>query len=685
MSATTNQALDPPASTGAAARKELPDQLPLQERGFQIPKEDFRLVKSDDGHYRLSFPVSSEATIQRWYGEEVLSHDASAIRVDRLNRGAVMHLFNHDHDEPRGVVEGYRIQGKKLWVDVKFFKTAKAEELATMIDGGYRNVSLLYAIHVTEEDVKKHRYTHTDWEPFEVSSVSIPADASVGVGRDQEQNALARRSAQFGQFEIRKVRIERTELPTETISSTTANPADRSNAVENSTTAPAGASAEQQQQQAAAALANRGVDTAQSPVVQASRAIELESERKQGIDNLCRANNIPNNIRDLWISGGASMTRVSDELVTIMAERGKNNPRSDAQLGLSAREAKRFSVRNAIMAVANQNWSNAGFEAECTAEIAKRIGKVPETNKFYIPYEVQQRGIQNAVEALAYAMMKRDLTVASPGAGGYLVATENLGFIELLRNMSVMYAMGATRLSGLQGNVTIPKQSAAGTAYWLSTESTGITESQPTFVQVAMTPKNVGGYTEISRQLLLQSDPSAEGLVMADLASVVSLAIDLAGLNGSGASGQPTGILQTSGIGSVTGTSLDFADIIEFMTDTATGNALSDSSGYATTPAVAGLLMQRVKFSSTASPIWEGKLLNGSINGYRAMASNQMPTATMLFGDYSKTVIGEWGVLEIEVNPFANFAAGIIGVRAFASVDVVVRYPTAYSAASSIT
>lgn len=683
MSATSIEALPSASSMHAPAYKELPDKLPLQERGFQIPKEDFRLVKSDDGHYRLSFPVSSEATIQRWYGEEVLSHDASAIRVDRLNRGAVMHLFNHDDDEPRGVVEGYRIQGKKLWVDVKFFKTAKAEELATMIDGGYRNVSLLYAIHVTEEDVKKHRYTHTDWEPFEVSSVSIPADASVGVGRDQDNNALARRSAQFGQFEIRKVRITRTELSDE-VPSTTA-PSARSIAMTDQVTAPAGQSAEQQQQQASAALASRGADPGQSPVVQASRAIELESERKQGIDNLCRANNIPNNIRDLWISGGASMTRVSDELVTIMAERGKNNPRSDAQLGLSNREAKRFSVRNAIMAVANQNWSNAGFEAECTAEIAKRIGKVPETNKFYIPYEVQQRGIQNAVEALAFAMMKRDLTVASPGAGGYLVATENMGFIELLRNMSVMYAMGATRLSGLQGNVTIPKQSAAGTAYWLSTESTGITESQPTFVQVAMTPKNVGGYTEISRQLLLQSDPSAEGLVMADLAAVVSLAIDLAGLNGSGASGQPTGILQTSGIGSVTGTSLDYADIIEFMTDTATGNALSDSSGYATTPAVAGLLMQRVKFSSTASPIWEGKLQNGNINGYRAMASNQMPTATMLFGDYSKTVIGEWGVLEIEVNPFANFAAGIIGVRAFASVDVVVRYPTAYSAASSIT
>lgn len=680
MSATADQALAP-ASTGATARKEMPDQMPLQERAFQISREEFRLVKSDDGHYRLSFPVSSEAPIPRWYGEEVLSHDESAIRVDRLSRGAVMHLFNHNSDEPRGVVEGYRIQGKKLWVDVKFFKTAKAEELATMIDGGYRNVSLLYAIHVTEEDVKKHRYTHTEWEPFEVSSVSMPADASVGVGRDQDGSAIAKRSAEFGQFAIRKVRIERTDLPIDVPSTA---PSARGIAMTEQVTAPAGQSAEQVA--AAAATAARAVDVGGgSPVVQASRAFELEAERKVGIDNLCRANNIPDNIRDLWITGGASMTRVSDELLRIIQERGKNNPKSDAQLGLSAKEAKRFSVRNAILAVANQNWSNAGFEAECTAEIAKRVGKVPETNKFYVPYEVQQRGIQNAVEALAYAMMKRDLVVATPGAGGYLVGTENVGFIELLRNMSVMYAMGTTRLSGLQGNVTIPKQSAAGTAYWLTSESNPITESQQTFVQVAMSPKNVGGYTEISRQLLLQSDPSAEGLVMADLAAVVSLAIDLAGLNGSGASGQPLGILGTSGIGAVTGTSMDFADIIEFLTDVFAGNALSASSGFVTTGAVAGLLMARVKFSSTASPIWEGGLPEGRIQNHRAMASNQVPTATMLFGDFAKTVIGEWGVLELEVNPFANFAAGIIGVRALASVDVCVRYPTAYSAASSVT
>lgn len=671
----TSAQAGPLAPRPGRAREQIPDALPRLQRA--LPTDEIRLVKGDDGIVRLTFSCSSETPVPRWYGDEILSHDADAIRMDRIKRGACPLLFNHDMDDPIGMITDARIEKKRLVVDAKLFKTLRADEIATMIDGGLRNVSLMYQVHVYEEDRDEETYTAKDWEVFEISIVTVPADSTVGIGRSDGGEKFTFRM------------IQRTASPSvrSPIPSTTAQPAAIQGANMADENAAAGANAEQvaAAQAAAAATAARAANGGGSPVVQATRAFELEAERKVGIDNLCRANNIPDNIRDLWITGGASMTRVSDELLRIIQERGKSNPKSDAQLGLSQRESRRFSVRSAILAVASNNWNNAGFEAECSAEISKRIGKVPETNKFYVPYEVQQRSIQNSVEALAYALMKRDLTVGTAGAGGYLVETANMGFIELLRNVSVMYAMGTTRLTGMQGNVTIPKQSAAGTAFWLSTEATGITESQPTFVQVAMSPKNVGGYSEISRQLLLQSDPSAEGLVMADLASVVALEIDRAGLNGSGAAGQPTGILQTAGIGAVTGTTLDYADIIEFMTDTAAGNALSDSSGYVTTPGVAGLLMARVKFASTASPIWEGKLLNGSINGYRAMASNQVPSASMLFGDFSKTVIAEWGVLEIEVNPFANFAAGIIGVRAIASVDVAVRYPTAYSSASSIT
>lgn len=418
---------------------------------------------------------------------------------------------------------------------------------------------------------------------------------------------------------------------------------------------------------------------------QGPSAMEMENDRRIGIENLCKANNIDDGIRNLWITSGASMRVVSDELMAIVAERAKSTPKV-TQVGLTPAETKRFSLSRAIEACAAQNWTAAGFEAEVSRTIQQRLGRSPGPNRFFVPWEVQERANATPLEEVAYRLMKRDLTVASAGNGGYLKETANVGFIELLRNKSVLMNMGAMRLSGLVGDVTIPKQSATGSATWLANEAATISEINQTFVQVALSPKTVGGYTEISRQLLLQSNPFVEGLVMTDLAAVVGLDIDAKGLNGSGASGQPTGILNTSGIGSVTGTSMDYADIVEFQTDVFAGNALTGNSGYVTTGAVAGLLKARVKFSSTASPIWNGRLDLADVDGYHGMASNQMPSATMLFGDFGLgVVIAEWGVLELEVNPYANFQAGIVGVRAMASIDIGVRYPTAFSAASSIT
>lgn len=431
------------------------------------------------------------------------------------------------------------------------------------------------------------------------------------------------------------------------------------------TQAAAGANAEQSTQ----------VETRAAAPQNHERAVEMERSRRRGIENLCKANKIEDSVRDYWIATGLSVEAISDDLLKIMEERGKNAPKSEAKLGLTDKETQRYSIFNAIRAVVDKNWSNAGFELECSRAIAQKFQRLPDPNKFFVPFEVQQRPVG-----------RRDLTAASASAGGYLVATDNMSFIELMRNRSVVYNMGARRLSGLVGSVTVPKQTAAGTAVWLANEASTATESQQTFGQMALSPKTVGAYTEISRQLLLQSSPDAEGIVSSDLATVCALAIDVGALRGQGASGEPQGIVGTAGVGSVTGTSLAAAGVLEFQSDVAGGNLLTQSCGYVTTPAVAALLMARPELPSTGTTrLWTGNMLEGSMFGLRAMSSNQMSSATMLFGDWSQVIVAEWGVLEVEVNPYANFQAGIIGVRAMVSIDVGVRYGGAFSYASSIT
>jgi HK97 family phage major capsid protein len=172
---------------------------------------------------------------------------------------------------------------------------------------------------------------------------------------------------------------------------------------------------------------------------------------------------------------------------------------------------------------------------------------------------------------------------------------------------------------------------------------------------------------------------------MADLAQVLAIAIDAAVLSGSGAGGQPTGITNTAGIGSVTGTTLGYAGLLEFQTDVAGANVQPLTGGYVTTPTVAALMMQRVKFTGTASPCWEGNVWDGQMCGFRAMSSLQMAAATMLFGDWSQVIVGEWGTLELDVNPYANFQAAITGFRAIVTIDCGLRYAGAFALASTIT
>lgn len=639
------------------ATEEKVKQKGLLRRGVQAA--EMRVAKKDEQE-TISFPASSEEPVERWWGNEVLSHEKDAVRLNRAKAGAMPLLFNHNVDDPIGVITDARVEDNRLMVDAKLFKTDRSDEVKQMIEGGLRNVSLAYRINVIEENKKSDTFTVTDWEPYEVSIVTVPADPTVGIGRGAEL-----------EYEVRMVRAS--------------NQAQTPSAEELTAAATRRAAMPEENGKETAAVAVDGKPNA--GVIEAARGEivkGMERDRITAIENLCRVNQIDDKYKEHWIRSGMSIKDVSEDLIAIMEERGKHNPQSASKLGLSERETKQFSLVRAIQGVL-EGWNNAPFELECSRAIAKSLNKPSDPRRFYVPYEVQERKNETPIEALARMMAVRDLNVAAAGSGGHLVGTHNVGFIDILRNTAVLYRMGARRLTGLRDNITIPKQTVSATTTWLSSETAQISETTPTFVQIAMSPKTVGGYCEISRLLMLQSNPAAEGLVSADLAQVVALDIDLKGLNGSGASGQPTGILNTAGIGSVTGTSLDYADIVEFQTDIFGGNALTPNCGYVTTGAVAGLLKSRVKFSSTASPIWEGRLDEAMVDGYRAMSSNQIPSATMIFGDFGQVIVAEWGVLEVEVNPFADFKAGIIGVRAIASIDIAVRYPTAFSAASSIT
>jgi HK97 family phage major capsid protein/HK97 family phage prohead protease len=600
--------------------------IPLQAREAEVCAFETRA----EGGAALKFALSSEHPVERSFGMEILSHDRGAIRMDRLTKRAMPLLFNHNWDDPVGMVDGGDVRGGRLEVNAHLFDTERGKEVAAMLAGGLRNVSVGYRIYDAEEDRKTGEVRVTDWEPYEASIVTVPADPTVGVGRESEH---------VFEVEIR--------------SSNPAISADGEDAMTETVNATAGASAEVKLDSAA-----------------------HERLRIQTIHKLAEQHKVPTEQRDAWISEGVSVDDASRKVLDILAERGTRNPETSvAALGMSKKETERYSMFKAVRAVLDKNWSKAGLEFEAHKEIAKRTNANVNENTFYVPLEVQKRSTR-----------ANDLSVAAQG-GGYLVETSNQGFIDLLRNNSVAFRAGATRLSGLVGNVNIPKQSAAATAYWLAAETTQITDSVQTIVQVPLTPKTVGAYSEISRLLLLQSSPDAEGIVMADLAAVTAIAVDKAALHGAGGSGEPQGIVGSANVGSVTATTIGtntYTKMLEFQTDLAASNALQGSLAYVTTPTVAALLASYPRFSSTDTPVWDGNILNATMCGLPAFTSNQLEAGYCVFGNWADLIIGEWGVLAIEANPYANFQAGIVGIRAMYTVDIALRRGQSFSVSTSV-
>jgi len=354
-----------------------------------------------------------------------------------------------------------------------------------------------------------------------------------------------------------------------------------------------------------------------------------------------------------------------------------------ATIGLSRKELRQYSLFRAIrhLEYGRQNSrlaDEAAFEIECSRTVAARIGREAGSGLF-VPAEVLQRPI--SPEAVSRAMG------TTPGAkGGYLVNTDNMDFIDILRNRSVAMSMGARVLSGLVGNVTFPRQTGKASITWQAGEGTSVTATDQDLGQLSMSPKTCIAITDLSLSLLNQSSPSAEQFFMADLASDVAIdGVDNAVINGTGGA-QPLGIKNTPGV--ATGqdaSSATYAKILAFPSTAGAANALRGNPGWVTNTAGAAKLMGVQRFSNTDTPLWEGNLMNGSLVGFNSMASEQLASGNLIFGSWGEVIIGEWGVLRLDTDGGGTrFNQLQVGIRAMWMVDVLIRYPQSFVVSTNL-
>lgn len=602
--------------------------LPVQFREYQI-----RQIDEEKRTIELSF--SSENPIERYYGFEILDHSPEAIRMDRIKQNAPF-LLDHDRTQQIGVVERAEIGAdRKGRATVRLSKSAKAEEIFQDIKDGIRNlVSVSYRFWeaVLEKESKEdgNTYRITDWEPLEISLVSIPADITVGIGRAAgEEN------------EVKII-----------------NPNSRSKkAMEEEKTVQTPA------QPAAPAT------PAPSAVEIEKRFREAESQRASELFAIGEQFGMVTEAQEA-VRKGTGVDQFRQSVLEKLKDQKTINTKAST-VGMSDKEINDYSFLRMLQAQITGDWSKAGLELEASRALASKMGINP--RGVLMPHDV-------LLDTEKFKQFKRDLTTT--GTAGNLVGTDHLAnnFIDLLRNRTMITQMGALMLSGLRESISIPKQTGAATGGWIA-EGSEQTLSDQTFGNLALSPKTASARTRMTRKLILQSNPQIEAIVMNDLIRVLALIIDLAAISGDGASNNPTGILNTSGIGTVAGAALDWSKVVELETDVSASNA--DDLGsmyYFTNATVRGLLKTRKKDAGSGIFLWEG----GEVNGYQGRVSNQVPSATMIFGAFSQLILAMWGGLDVLIDPYSESGKGNVIINTFQSADIGVRHAAAFSAATSI-
>ena len=584
------------------------------ERSFHL-----RASPIDEDKRTVDIAVSSEEPYLRYFGNEILGHKSGEIDLDFLSSGRAPLLLDHDPEKQIGVIKSVELdeKGGRLRAKVRFGKGALAQEAFTdVVDEIKANISVGYEVH----DMK---LVSKDGETgnYRVTNWR-PVEASL-VSIPADVTVGVGRSGE-------------TPKPPET---KTENIIKEEKKMSEDIKTP---------EVDIAGIEARARKAAEK---NAADIIELGTRHNQG--GMARE----------FIASGKSV----DEFRGALLEKiGSDTALEDSGIGMKKAEVQRFSLVRLINALSNPGdvraRDAAAFEFECTRAAAEK-------------YAGEARGVILPADVLR--TWKRDLNSADDSA---LFGDDYRGesFIDVLRNNSSVMQAGARTLSGLSGDVVIPKKTAASSAGWIATEGGAASESEFTVGTVSLTPKQIGAFTDMTRQLRQQSSMDVENMIRDDLGQAIALAIDLGGLEGSGSSGQPTGLLNQGSLTKVAtfaGVNPTFAEVVTLETAVANANALMGNLAYISRTNMIGAMKTTEKASGTAQFLTDGSTLNG----HRLVSSNQGTDGNLYFGNWNDLLLGFWSGLDLLVDPYSLSNTGSVRVNAFQTCDVAVRHVESFA------
>ena len=619
-------------------------------------------VNEEDSSIELVASTGARGLRVPWFDDpyyEELGMESKNIRLERFNSGAPLldTHNNYDLDDQIGVIERAWVADKKLHARVRFRSNEKSQGIfKDVANGTIRNVSVGYKTHeMVESKAEGDEFVTrkaVDWEPMELSFVPINFDKDAQTRSESSDHNV--------------IKIRKSELGPQ---------ADNSNHKENEMTTPA----TQPVETGTNTNQPSNVEIIRSGANQALEMIELGEKFEQR--ELARE----------FIQNGRSMDELRSAILDKMGTNTRTEPMNPATeaIGLTNNETKQYSLIRAIAAAATGNWAGAGFERE-VSEAAKKTFK-RDTSGFLIPTDVLSTRLVGVTTG--------DETNMS---GGAFVDDElqPQSFIDILRNRLVIRRLGARVLDNLVGDLSIPKQTGGADTFWVA-EGKPVGDTNQTTSQVPLSPKTVGARTDISRKLLLQSSIAAEQFVKNDIAASIARELDRVTVFGSGKDSQPLGIAGIQGVNQVSlgtnGGKLTYSKLVEMETLVSVANADQGNLAYLTNAKVRGFMKTALKADGIPGYLWESTMQDGdgSVNGYRTAITNMIPhnlekgnkkdLSAIIFGNWADVLIGEWGVLDVQVNPYGPGSdAGTVRVRSLQDVDVAVRHPESFSMISDV-
>ena len=591
--------------------------------------------KIDEENRTIMIGVSSEEPVERRFGMEVLGHNEEEIDMEFMAQGRSPLLLDHDATKQIGVVEEFGIDAENKRTVAKV-RFSKNQQADEVYRDVLDGIRQNISVGYQVNSMQKEEEEKDGVPIYRVNSWSPLEVSAVSIPADQS------RLVGFARSKEKKAQIE-------------INP-----------------NSKQERK-----MENKVEETKTPEVNPEEMKRDFAKEAKAIIDL-----GVQHNKRDLAneaIANGASLAQFRGTLLeTIANDKPLDLP---SNVEMNETEQRDYSLLKAVAESAQGKLS--GLEKEVSDEIAAKTGKA--ARGFYMPSNISFRTNQ---------------TVGTNNVGGFLKPTDHLGdeFIEALKARLVVGQAGARILQGLKGDVAIPKMSAETSNVSFVAEDSAPSEGNATFAQVTMSPKTLAAQLDISRKLMMQSDPSIEAVLRQDVINSFARKIDEVALEGGG-SNEPSGIIASS-TGNVVaigtnGGAVTYAKCVDMVEAVEVDNAiLNDASvKFVGNPKVTANLRTIGKQASGV----EGNFILGEDNrilGYDYLSSTLVPSdltkgsgsnlSALIFGDFSQLMLGFYSGVDVIVDPYTGSNAGTTRLAFFQDFDVALRHDDSFSVIKDI-